>query len=281
LRPTAFLGLLFTSCILSACQATYPAANLTTIIPRIAKAETNLDVTAQIVGKTLWVYFPSKNLVDPATMTWNTPGLEDVSKIMTIAHRVALSTDAKLNFLATIGADNAHFGLEFVSIEYIPDLKEVMMERFSRGEYILRSVRDIGYNPDALEDPTGSGRRFHDITFDEFIGLQILHRAKNFFIKDKKLSSIYDIKTSAWSQKFGIFKIRVEFVKKRYDLTPKENKIKPVAILGMIAAQVMNTYDYYGKFQAVDLTDSFSDDTLRLSADELKKCKVDLPELDD
>jgi hypothetical protein len=266
---------------LSSCEPTYPARTLTTTLPRVIKSEMGFDVTAQVVGKTLWVYFPCSNLVDPEKMTWNTSGLESIGKVMSVVHRVALSTDAKIDFLVTVGADNKHFGLEFIAIEYIPDLKEAMVERFSRGEYFLRSVREINQNPNSLKDPTGATRRYTDVTFDEFIGLQILHRAKNYFIKDKKLSEVYEIKTSAWSQKFGIFKINVEFAKKRYDLTPEQAKIKPVNILAMIAAQVMKTYNYYDKCQAVELTDTFSDETVRLSAGELKKLKIDLPKLID
>jgi hypothetical protein len=266
---------------LSSCGVSYPAATLTTTLPRLVKDEMKLDVSAEMVGKTLWVYYPCKNLVNPTTMTWNTDGLENISKVMSIAHRVVLSTDAKIDFLATIGADNQHFGLEFISIEYVPDLKQAMYERFSRGEYLMRSVRDISYNPDALKDPTGSGRRFHDITFDEFIGLQILHRTKSYFAKDKKLSAVFDIKTSAWSEKFGILKIDIEFFKKRYNLTPKENSINPINILTMVAAQVIGIYEYFDKIQAVELSDTFSGEKVRLSSAELKKVKIELPELDD
>ncbi len=266
---------------LCACQATYPAATLTRQIPEMVREEDGVDVTATIVGKTLWVYMPTQDLIDEEKMTWQVPALERFSKVITVVHRMALSTDAHLDFLVFVAADIKYMGLEFIAMEYVPDLKEAMLERFSRGEYFMRSIRDVGINPEGHNDTTGATRRFYDVPFDEFICLQIIHRVKSRFAQDADLTGLYEIRSTSWSQKFGVLKINVEFVKKRYDQVPNARERPPIEWMKMIAAQVIKTYDYYDKFQALELNDSFAADKVRLSPDDLKKIKIDLPEFRD
>ncbi len=263
---------------LGGCDATYPAATLTRQIPEVVREEHGIDVTATIVGKTLWIYMPTQDLIDEENMTWQIPTLERFSKMISVVHRMALSTDAHLDFLVFVAADTKYMGLEFIAMEYLPDLKEAMLERFSRGEYFMRSIRDVGINPEGHNDTTGASRRFYDVTFDEFICLQIIHRIKSRFARDEDLADHYEIRSTTWSQKFGILKVNVEFVKKRYDPGPEGEGRPPIEWMKMIAAQVMKTYDYYDKFQALELNDSFAADKVRLSPDDLKKIKIDLPE---
>jgi len=238
-------------------------------------------VSADVVGKTLWVYVPMEDLIDEKNMTWQLPALERFSKVMAVVHRVALSTDARLDFFVCIAVDVKYMGLEFIAMEYLPDLKEGILERFSRGEYFMRSVRDIGINPEAQEDKTGASRHFHDVTFDEFICLQIIHRTKSLFAREEDLSQRYEIRSTTWTEKFGVLKISVEFVKKRYDEGSGKDERPPIEYLKMISAQVIQAYRYYDKFQALELTDTFSADRVRLSPDEIKKIKVKLPEFRD
>ncbi|MGE5280469.1 MAG: hypothetical protein ACM3L6_06990 [Deltaproteobacteria bacterium] len=266
---------------LAGCGATYPAATLTDRIPELVKEEHGIDVTATIVGKTLWVYVPMQDLIDEKKMTWQAPALERLSKVIGVVHRMALSTDAHIDFLVFVAADVKYMGLEFIAMEYLPDLKEAMLERFSRGEYFLRSVRDVGINPEAQEDATGASRRYHDVTFDEFVCLQIIHRVKSLFARDESLAARYEIRSTSWSQKFGVLKIDIECIKKRYDQNAEADQRRPLDLFEMIAAQVVKTYDYYGKFQAIELADSFADDRVRLTPQQLREIKIDLPEFRD
>lgn len=267
------------SVLLSACEATYPAATLTTTLTKLIKAEVNADVISQIVGKTLWIYFPSEKLIDEEDMAWSEGGLEDVGKALSVAHRVLLSTDAPVDFICIVAADVKNFGLQLQTIEYIPDVKEAILERFSRGEFFMRSVRDVSLDPKTVNDRAAESKKFYDITFDQFLSLQIIHRVKSLFLKDKQLEKIYEVKSSSWSQKFGVLKIDIEFMKKRYDLTPEEEAIRPLDLVTMIAAKVINAYHYHGKMQAIELTDTFTKETKKLTSEELKKVKINLPEL--
>ena len=214
-------------------------------------------------------------------MTWHLPALERFSKVISVVHRMALSTDAHLDFLVFVAADIKYMGLEFIAMEYLPDLKEAMLERFSRGEYFMRSIREVGINPEGQDDKTGATRRFYDVTFDEFLCLQIIHRLKSRFARDEVLAERYEIRSTTWSQKFGVLKVHVEFVKKRYDPLPAGEERPPMEWMKMIAARVVKTYDYYDKFQTLELHDSFADERATLTPDDLKEIKIDLPEFRD
>jgi len=263
---------------LCACDATYPAATLTQRISEKVLEEHDTPVTAAIVGKTLWVYVPMEDLIDEEKMSWQMPALERFSKVLTVVHRMVLSTDAHIDFCVYVAADVKYMGLEFIAMERLTDLKEAMLERFSRGEYFMRSVRDIDINPEGQGDMTGATRRFYDVTFDEFLCLQIIHRAKNRFIRDEELNQLYELRSTTWSQKFGILKVEMECVKKRYDLSQSAAAQQPIELLKMIAARVIKTYDYYDKFQAIELSDTFSGDKVILTSDELRDVTIDLPE---
>ena len=131
------------------CEPTYPAKTLIPQLTKFVKDEQKTDITCHVSGKTLWVYIPLNNLVNEKTMGWNLPGVEKMHAVLDVVHRVVLSTDAKIDFLAIIGADIKKYGVELLIIEYIPDIQQAVLEKFSRGEFFMRSVRDVRYRPDA------------------------------------------------------------------------------------------------------------------------------------
>lgn len=229
-------------------------------------------------GTTLWVYVPLTDLVDEEKLAWNTNGVEKMNKALSDVHRVILSSDAKIDFVAVVGTDIKKFGAELIAIEYVPDIKEAMLEKFSRGEFFARSVRDVAVNPAAVGDLTGASQDFYNISFNRFLALQIIHRTKTLFYKDKALAMIFDLKSTALDEKFGIIKIDLEFIKKRYDLKPEEDKIKPLDYVSMIAAQIVRNYAYKD-FQTLEITDTFANETVKLTPESLKQIKIALPEI--
>lgn len=263
--------------ILSSCEPTYPAQTLITQLTRKVKEETKINVTCHVAGKTLWVYIPSEKLIDEKNISWDTNELEEISKVISVVHRVALSTDAKIDFLAITAADVKKYGLELTSIEYLPDIREAMFEKFSRGEYFMRSVRNISFSEKTIGDYSGEYKKFFDITFDEFIGYQIIHRVKNLFAKDKKLKDLFELKSSSSLAKFGIIKVNLEFLRKKYNLNDYEKSINPLAYVKMIAAQIVKNYNYKN-FQTIEITDTFSEETIKIFQKDIPRIVINLPE---
>lgn len=264
--------------ILSSCESTYPEKTLTSQLTQIAKDEEKTDVLCRIVGRTLWVYIPMADLVDEQKATWNSAGLEKMSKIISLSHRVLLSTNAGLDFLAVVGANVKKFGVELMSLEYVPDIHEAIMEKFSRGEFFLRSIRDVSFH--AVDDEKGMGdatARFYDVSFGRFLALQIVHRMKHLFAKDKNLSRVFELKSTASKDESGLVTIEMEFLRKSYDVGPNEAG-DPFEFAKMTAAAVARNYDYRG-FKTIELTDTFSGRTQLLTPQALKATAIKLPDL--
>lgn len=264
--------------VLSSCEPTYPARTLTAQLEKMARDEEKLSITAHATGKTLWIYAPLENLVNEKDLSWESKDIEKLGKVLSIVHRIILSTDAELDFVVVVASDIKKFGVQLITYEYVPDVKQAILEKFSRGEFFRRSIKDVVINPAAIGDTTGESIDYGDISFDRFLGLQVVHRAKNLFARDKVLSKIYDLKSTTQSERFGTIKIEMEFIKKKYDLTPEEENINPLDYVKMIAAQVAANYDYKN-FQAFELKDTFSGETATMDVAALKKVKIKLPEL--
>jgi hypothetical protein len=262
--------------ILSSCEATYPAKTLARQLVKLALDEEKINVTCHITGKTLWVYLPVDSLVNETDLGWNTDGLEKMSRITSIVHRVILSTDAKLDFTAVVASDVKKYGVQLTTFEYIPDVRQAILEKFSRGEFFMRSVKDINVNPAAINDLSGESLNYYDMTLDHFVGLQVIHRAKGLFAKDAVLSKLFDLKSTALAEKFGVIKIDFEFLKKTYLLSPEEEKINPLDYAAMICAEAIKNYDTKS-FQAFELKDTFSGESRKLDKRALKKIEIDLP----
>ncbi|HQP91303.1 MAG TPA: hypothetical protein PLU24_01355 [Candidatus Omnitrophota bacterium] len=232
------------------------------------------------MGKTLWLYVPTEDLLDEKDLSWSEKGLLKMGQVISIVHRAILSTDAQLDFVIIIFSDVKKFGVRLINYEYIPDIKEAMFERFSRGEFFKRSIKDVTVVPEAIGDLTGDSVEYYDMTFDHFLGLQVVHRTKNFFLKDKTLSRLFELKSISQTEKFGTIKIDMEFMRKSYIITPEEEKINPLDYVTQIAAQVAKNYNYRD-LQGFELKDSFSGETKTLDIEALKKIKIELPEVDD
>ena len=224
------------------------------------------------------MYIPLTDLVKEKELAWNEAGAEKMNKVINSVHRVVLSTDAVLNFIAIVAADVRTYGVQLINIQYVPDIRSAILENFSRGEFFDRAVKDIQVDPLSVNDLIGESKKYYDITFDHFIGMQIIHRIKNIFFKDKTLSKLFEVKSTSQNEKFGIIKIDLEFMKKRYDVSPQEEKIKPIDYAQMVAALVVKNY-VYKDFQAIELTDTFANQSVKLTPKQLGAVKVNLPEI--
>lgn len=262
---------------MSSCEPSFPAKTLTLELTKLVKEEQALDITCHLSGKTLWVYVPLTDLVKEEELSWNETGAEKINKVFSCVHRVLLSTDAQLDFVVMTAADVKHYGVQLITIEYIPDLRQAILENFSRGEFFERSVKDIQVDPKVVNDTTGKTRKYFDLSFNEFISFQIIHRVKSLFLKDKILSKLFELKSTTQNIKFGIIKLEFEFIKKKYDAEAGLEAIKPLDYVQMVTALVVKNYDAKD-FQAIQITDTFSEESRKLLPEDLKKTKIKLPE---
>jgi hypothetical protein len=155
----AVLSLLF----LSACgKPTYQADRLDEAVRDICKREYDFDASARTVGKTLYASIKAQRLVTPE-LGLQKETIERLYDALLAVTRVALSTDAKIDFLV-VKARDASTGVTLTLVRYVPDIKWYFYMRISRADFESRGIMEIdaGETPD---DPAS----WKDISMEEFI----------------------------------------------------------------------------------------------------------------
>ncbi len=224
-------SILFTVLYLAGCGPTYPKENLEQSVVDVCKKEYNIDIKAQVVGRTLAVYIPLPRLINLA-FGIDDETMDKIQNVVLTASRVVLSTDAGIQFYCVIAQDIRMPELQLVIINYVEDLKRRLLMDVSRGEYMKRTIWDITMTPQAqkeehirdiirkynlnvdaaqedemMEDFFRSAPlnlkdfgywqdRFFikDITLPEFLAEQMSYRLKLRFRSDKELSGNFQLR---------------------------------------------------------------------------------------
>jgi hypothetical protein len=216
---------------LAGCGETYPKEKVAESIVKICKDEYKIDVKTQIVGKTIVIYLPLENLMD-FTFSINQDASEKINDVILSVARVTLSTDESYNFYCVIAHDVRIPEIQIVIIKSVDDVKRLLLNDISRGEYSKRILIDLRLNPQSqkeksvkevfqkmgLDDkwqeqvmndffrsePMGLGDigywndKFYikDITQPEFLAEQMVSRIKIEFKEDKELSENFTLKAA-------------------------------------------------------------------------------------
>jgi len=220
-----FLTLLFSA----GCGPTYPKERLAASIIELCRKEYGIKVESKVIGKTLAIYIPLPKLLD-ITMTVSMEAQDMIQNVILSTSRVALSTDAKIEFYCVIAQDMRMPEVQIVLIKYIDDVKRAYFSDISRDEYFKRTLFDININPQSkkekdlknifekydmdpelkekvldeffrstplhLEDFGYWQGRFYvkDITLPEFLAEQMAYRVKMRFRENEKLSKKFLVK---------------------------------------------------------------------------------------
>lgn len=228
--------LLYTTCYvlcaaLAGCTATYPKEKVKESVIKICKQEYGVDVKAEIEGATMAIYLPLTDLMD-YSFSLSKPASDKINDVIFSAARVALSTDAKIDFYCVIAHDVRMPELQVIIIKNVEDVKRLFASDISRGEYMKRMLIDLRWSPQAKKEqvikeiftkmnldpkwqdqvmsdffksqPSGIGdigywgERFYikDITLAEFLAEQMANRIKIEFREDKDLKDSFLLKSA-------------------------------------------------------------------------------------
>lgn len=135
------------------CGPTYPKGNLAGALVDVCKKEYKIDIKAEIVGKTLGIYIPLPSLFD-ITFGLNDKAQDMIQDVLLSASRVALSTDADIQFYCVIAQDVRLPEIQVIIIKYIDDVKRAFYTDISRDEYFKRTIFDINVNPQSRKEQT-------------------------------------------------------------------------------------------------------------------------------
>ena len=226
-----FFGALFLTACLCGCTATYPQNKIKESIVKICKQEYKSDVLVETAGRTMVIYLPLSDLMD-FSFALTKSASEKINNVIFSAARVALSTDAKIDFYCVIAHDIKMPELQIIIIKNVEDVRRLFANDISRGEYMKRMLIDLRWSPQAKKEqvvkevfnkmnldpkwqdqvmadffrsePASLGdigywdNKFYikDITLAEFLAEQIANRIKLEFREDKILKENFLLKSA-------------------------------------------------------------------------------------
>ena len=228
--------ILLVSCLLClvsliGCTATYPEGRVKESIIEICAKEYKSDVLVEIAGRTMVIYLPLSDLMD-FSFALTKKASEKINNVIFTAARVALSTEADIDFYCVIAHDTKMPELQVIIIKNVQDVKRLFANDISRGEYMKRMLIDLRWSPQAKKeqvvkdifnkmnldpkwqdqvmsdffrsDPASLGdigywgNKFYikDITLSEFLSEQIANRVKLAFGEDQSLKDSFLLKSA-------------------------------------------------------------------------------------
>jgi hypothetical protein len=215
----------------SGCKPTYPKTKVSDSVIKLCRDEYNTEVKVNTVGKTLGVYMPVHNLLD-SSLKPSEESFEKLGNVLHVLSRVALSTDADLEFITLVTRDSDISGFELILTRYVEDIEKFMAGDISQGEYIKRMLLETRLDPTLLLSNLVSKEKkerleseefsIEELHLPEFLAKQISRRIEDKFKEDKHLKE--NFKVAAVNGEFipkvpnlerGIFKFTLDIIKKR------------------------------------------------------------------
>jgi hypothetical protein len=288
---------------------TYPKEGLKESIVRLCKQEYKTDVKVETVGKTIAIYLPIENLMDFSFSISKEAG-EKINDVILSVARVALSTDAKYDFYCVIAHDIKIPEIQIVIIKSVEDVKRLLLNDISRGEYAKRILVDLRLNPQSQKErsvrdvfqkmgldekwqeqvmndffrsePTGlgdigywGGRFFiKDIRASEFLAEQMASRIKMEFKDDKDLAEDYTLKAAKAQYISGpgrkYFKLEILADQKWFKAVQSPESSEKIFSKALAIAAHVVHSYAFTDFDAVQITDQAGARTVVVLRDDLE-----------
>ena len=131
-------------------NSTYPKDNLEQSIIDAFLKEAQMQVLPAVVGKTLCIRIPIEESILSATGGFSEKINHLIEDAMILSFRVALSTDADIDFYKIILYDKNQPGICFTITRYILDTKRFMLGDISRGDFSNRMEMGVYFDTVAL-----------------------------------------------------------------------------------------------------------------------------------
>jgi hypothetical protein len=219
--------------IISGCKPTFPKTKVSDSIIKLCRDEYNTEVKVETVGKTLGIYMPLDNLLD-SSLQLSEESFKKLGDVLQVLSRVALSTDANLEFITLVARDSKISGFELVLTRYVEDIKRFMVGDISQGEYIKRMLFETRLDPKvllldlALKDKEEKKERseseefsIEEVHLPDFLAKQASRRIEEKFKEDKHLKKNFRVVVvkgefipKVPNLERGIFKFTLNVIKK-------------------------------------------------------------------
>jgi|GEM_PF-2346511 len=133
-------------------KPSYPKERLISDVKDMVRKDYGYEIKAAITGKTLGLFLPVPQIFN-YDLTVNDSFSQKTQDVFLCAARVALSTDADLEFFSTVYTDQVK-GIDISMIRSVLDTKKLLLGAISRNDYYERTVFQYKYNLDILAEKT-------------------------------------------------------------------------------------------------------------------------------
>ncbi len=159
-----------------ALRASFPSNQVAAALKRMCSKEYQMTVETRREGNVLQVFFWRFRLLKGDGMEMRRDAAEALERVLLCATRVALSTDAPLQFVE-VKMEDALTGATVTLWRYVPDIRDSMYARMGEDEYINRLVLEV--NTDGHRELSGRTPRWDvPLTMSEFLAKQVVLRTK-------------------------------------------------------------------------------------------------------
>ena len=166
--------------LLTACwkvRTSFPGDRLAQSLKQMMANDYQLAVETRHKDSTLQAFFWRAGLIRPGDQDLQPEAAEALEKALLCATRIALSTDAKLEFIEVKIAD-VLTGTSVSLWRYVPDIRDSLYQHLSQEEYFNRLIMDVSPGT-GLAGLSSTEPQWNDtMTFPEFIAKQVVFRAK-------------------------------------------------------------------------------------------------------
>ncbi len=165
---------------------TYPASKISSSLRQLCERDYKLSVETRHIRNSLQAHFWNWGLFNGDArdlQAMSREAMQALEHILLCSTRIALSTDAKLDFIEVRLAD-VLTGASITLWRYVPDIHDSMRQRFGDTEYINRLLINIepGRSSDPIEPRQGSLVKSVEwnepMTLSEFLAKQVIMRAR-------------------------------------------------------------------------------------------------------
>lgn len=179
-KPRAALAFALAALTLSACRLkfkeTFAANQVAASLKRLCAQEYKLSLETRHEKNTLQAFLWNVGILQKGDGEIRPETAQNLESILMCATRVALSTDATLDFIEIKVAD-ALSGSSITLWRYVPDIRDSIYEKIGEEEYINRLLIEVSGKDSVLT--TRDGVLWDEpMTLPEFLARQVVLRAK-------------------------------------------------------------------------------------------------------
>lgn len=175
------------------CGPSYPKNELAESLIRLCKEEYGVDVSVQIVGKTLGVYIPLEKLFD-STLRLSPDVGDQLDGVVLATSRVVLSTNDPPDFYVIVAQDKRIPGVELKLTRYVQDIRRLNYQDLSRGEFTKRMLFEFGIDLGIFQEG-GKGFHLEEVKLEQFLARQMAHRIRTRLDAEGLLTGTLELKS--------------------------------------------------------------------------------------